>query len=112
MLDESIDHRLGVFARHPDQHHVTRMTLNECCDLAVVAARYQVAFPVARNGTVLNLGRALPDRDGVADPAVVFCLLRVMTRSTHRPGFPKTLYKLLFQGASGLDEQRFIDRLV
>ena len=45
MLDQCVDHRLGVFALDPDQHHVTGMALNEGRDLAVVAAEQQVTFP-------------------------------------------------------------------
>ena len=39
------------------------------------------SFPVTGYGTVLNLGRPLSDRDGVADSAVVLGLLCVMTRT-------------------------------
>ena len=74
-----VDHRLGVFALDPDQHHVTGMALNEGRDLAVVAAEQQVTFPVARHRPVLSLCWALADRDSVRDPAVIARLLRVMT---------------------------------
>ena len=54
MLDEGIDYRLGVFAGYSDQHHVTRMTFNQGCDLAVVTANDQITFPVSRNGSILD----------------------------------------------------------
>ncbi len=55
------------------------MPLHQGRDLAVVAAAQQITFPVTRYGAILNLGWPFPDRDRVADPAVVLCLLRVMT---------------------------------
>ncbi len=78
LLDECVDHRLGIFARHPGQHHVTRVTLDKCRDLAAVTATDKITFPVTGYSTVFNLGRTLSDRDGIADPAVVLGLLRVM----------------------------------
>jgi hypothetical protein len=63
MLDECIDHRLGVFAGYPYQHHVTCMTFNQGCDLTVVAADYQVTFPVSWNRSILDCGWSLPYRD-------------------------------------------------
>ncbi len=52
LLDQSIDHRLGVFARHPDQHDKPCVALYQCRDLTVVAAAQQVTFPVTRYGTL------------------------------------------------------------
>ena len=37
MFDERINDGLGVFAGHSDEHHVTRLTLNQGRDLAVMA---------------------------------------------------------------------------
>ena len=54
MLYESVDDCLGVFSGDPDQHHVTRMTFNQGCDLAVVATYDQVTFPVTWHRTLLN----------------------------------------------------------
>jgi len=54
MLDERVDYRLGVFAGHSDQHHVTRMTLNQGRDLAVMTTDDQIAFPVSWNGSILD----------------------------------------------------------
>jgi len=79
LLNECVDHRLCIFARHPAQHDKPCVALYQCRDLTVVAAEQQVTFPVTRYGAVLNLGRTFPDRDCVADPAVILCLLRVMT---------------------------------
>ena len=78
LLDKRVDLRLGVLALDPDQHHVARVAFHQGGDLAVVAAEQQVTFPVARHCTVLDLGGALTDRDGVGDPAVIARLLRVM----------------------------------
>ena len=38
LLNECVDHRLGIFARHPVQHDKPRVTLDKRRDLAVVAA--------------------------------------------------------------------------
>ena len=54
MLDQRVNDGLGVFALHPDQHDVTRMTFHQCCNLAVVAADEQVAFPVTRDGSIFH----------------------------------------------------------
>ena len=78
LLDECVDHCLGIFTRHPDQHDKPRVTLDQRRDLTVVTTTDKITFPVTGYGTILNLGRPLPDRDGVADPAVVFGLLCVM----------------------------------
>ena len=81
-------------------------------DLTVVAAHDQVAFPVTWNSAILDRGRSLSDRYRVGDPAVVLCLLCVVTRTTHRTRLAKMLNKLFFKGPAGLDEEALVDRLV
>lgn len=48
VLDQRIDDRLGIFAVDLHQHHVACLTFHERRDLAVLAAKQQVAFPVTR----------------------------------------------------------------
>ncbi len=67
---------------------------------------------MARHGAILSLGRALADRDGVGDPAVIGGLLRMVARAAHPARAPQMLQQLFLQGPAGLDEQRAIDRLV
>jgi len=69
VLDECVDHRLGVLARHSDQHHIARVALHQRRDLAIVATEQQVTFPVARYGSIRSLSRTLPDRYRVRDLA-------------------------------------------
>jgi len=53
LLDECVDHCLCVFARRPDQHHVTCVTFDKRRDLAVVAATDKITFPVTRYSAIL-----------------------------------------------------------
>ncbi len=78
LLDQRIDHRLGVLALHPGQHHVAGMAFHQGGDLAVVAAEQEVTLPVAGHGTIFNLGRPFADRHGIGNAAVIVRLLRVM----------------------------------
>lgn len=38
LIDQGINHRLGIFASHPNQHHVASMAFDQSGDLAIVAA--------------------------------------------------------------------------
>ena len=55
------------------------MTFNQGCDLAVLATEQEIALPVTRYSTILNLGRSLTDGDGVFYPATICRFLRVMS---------------------------------
>jgi hypothetical protein len=54
------------------------MTLDQDCDLAVLAAEQEITLPVTRYRTILSLGRAFPDRHRIGNPAMIGCLLRVV----------------------------------
>jgi len=47
LFDERRDNAFGVLVRNLDQHHVARMALDKCCDIAVPRSADQVALPVA-----------------------------------------------------------------
>ena len=49
LLDERGYYRLGVLARHLGQHQITRMTLDQGRDVAVVRPGQEIAFPMARH---------------------------------------------------------------
>ena len=91
MANECVDDRLGVLARRPNQHHVTRLSFHQRRDLAVVAAEQQVAFPVTRDGPILSLRGLLADRYGVGDLAQPFALERLVPRTAHRSRLAKIL---------------------
>src|SRR6266404_5321924 len=61
LLDERGDCRLGVLTCHLGQHHVTRMTLDQGRDVAVVRPGQQIAFPMARHRPIFNRRRSLTD---------------------------------------------------
>src|ERR1700704_5879827 len=46
LLDERRDDALGILVRGLDQHHVARMALDKCCDIAVPRSATQVTIPV------------------------------------------------------------------
>src|SRR5665213_1319914 len=96
MLHQGVDYGLGVFAVHLGHHYVTCLPFHQSDDLAVVGTEDQITFPVTRHGSILRRWWALADRDRVADPAVILCLLRVTARATHCPRSPKVLQQLLF----------------
>src|SRR5690349_17436272 len=64
LLDERRDDAFGILVRDLDQHHVARMALDKCCDIAVPRSTDQVALPVAWDRTIFN--RCRPFSDGTA----------------------------------------------
>ena len=67
MLDERVNNGLSIFFAHRREHHVARLAFDEGRDLAVLAAKQQVAFPVPRKRPVFDCGRPLPDRYRIPD---------------------------------------------
>jgi hypothetical protein len=68
--------------------------------------------PVAGNGTILDLGRPIPDRDGIDDlPARLACRRRSFA-PPHDPAAAQMHQKLLLENATRLNEQAFVDRLM
>ena len=60
------DHR-RVFDRHLDQHGKARMAFFQSCNVAVLGAGQQIAFPMTRNRSVFRFRGSFPDRDGIND---------------------------------------------
>src|SRR5260370_40063016 len=52
---------LATDTGHLGQHHVTRMTLDQGRDIAVVRPGQQIAFPMARHRPIFNRRRSLTD---------------------------------------------------
>ncbi len=67
---------------------------------------------MAGHRPVLGLGWPLADRHRTNNAAMIGGLLRVMPGPTHAAATSEMLNQLLLQGATGLDEQRLVDRLV
>ena len=65
LFDQSLHHRRSALVRNLDQHHIARLTLDERGYMGVVEACDQIPLPMARNRTILDLGRALTDRDRI-----------------------------------------------
>ena len=112
LLDQCTYHRLGILARHSNEHHVARMSLDQGCDLAVVTAAEEITFPVTRDGSIFCLGRSFTDRYSIDNMAVIRRLLRVMPRAAYRTCASQMPGQLLLQGPAGLDVQGLVDRLV
>jgi hypothetical protein len=68
---------VAILSVHLDQHDKARAAFDQCGDVAVFGTALKIAFPVARDGTILDLGRSVPDRYGINDlPASGLPLLR------------------------------------
>ena len=67
--DQRRDDAFGILISDLDQHHVARMALDKCCDIAVPRSANQVALPVAWDRTIFNRCRSFPDGYGILDLA-------------------------------------------
>ena len=47
-------HRLRVLGANLDEHEVTRLSLHQRDDLAIVRPEHQISFPVTWHGAILN----------------------------------------------------------
>jgi len=52
---------LGVFSFDPDQNRKSRLPLYQSGDMGIGAAGNQVAFPMARNSSILDFWGAVTD---------------------------------------------------
>ena len=64
------------------------------------------------NGSVLNIGRPLPDRDGINDLSAPSPIGIGPDRAPQSPARPQVIHQFLFQHPAGLNEETSIDRLV
>ena len=62
-----------------------------------MASEHQVSFPVPRHRSILDRGRALADRHGIDNSAVIVGLLRMVARTTHGSGSPQMRLQFLLQ---------------
>ena len=69
LFDQGCRNALGVLVRDFSQHDKTGMPLNQRGDVTVVRTRDQIALPMARNGTIIDLSRAFTNGDSILDCA-------------------------------------------
>ena len=101
----------GAASWEREQHHVAAVTFDEGPERSQPFAHHQVAFPVSGHRPVIGFGGSFGDHDRVADLAFAG-RVPFRARVPHRPSAAQTLGELVAQSASGLDEQRQIDRFV
>ncbi len=95
-----------------DENDVASRAFNDRGHLGPVTTQQQVTLPVAGNGAVLGFGRSFADRHGVFDLGSPLPGHGVVQVAASRPTGPQMLLQLLGQDATGLHEQRLVDRLV
>jgi hypothetical protein len=95
-----------------DENHVATGPLHQGSNGGEAAlANDQVAFPVARDGTILGLGWAVADHDHVPDPARPR-KLGPLVRAPLRAPRAQAGSQFLSKRPTRLDKERAIDRLV
>src|SRR5258708_39111360 len=112
LLDERRDDAFGILVRDLDQHHVARMALDKCCDIAVPRSANQVTLPVGWDRTIFNRCRSFSNGYGIldlAEPVPFQAGVPGAADRAFRSQWPK---QLCFQHPSRLSEQAAIDRLV
>ncbi len=95
-----------------DQHHIARMPFDERCDVAVLRAADQIAFPVTGNGAVLDRRGALADRHGILDLAEAIALEAGVPGSADGAPGAQMLQQFLLQNAPRLYVQASVDGFV
>ena len=93
-----------------EQHDEPRRPLDQCGYAGVIRSHDQVALPVARNRTVLDLGWALGNHDHPGDQPGPRSAGAVWSDAWH--GRFVVMVQLAAQFASGLDEERQVNGLV
>ena len=67
---------------------------------------------MAGNGAILDLGWAIPDRDGINDLAPRLACRACSLAPPHDPAAAKMGHQFLLENATRLNEQAFVDRLM
>src|SRR2546423_15304621 len=98
------DYRPGVLTCHLGQHQVTRMTLDQGRDVAVLRPGQEIAFPMARHRPIFNRCRSLTDRDDILDLPPSIADETRLFRSTDRALRPKMAKQLFFEHPAGLNK--------
>src|ERR1019366_8933466 len=106
------DHGSRIFAGHFDQNGKSRMTFYERRDGTVLGAADESAFPMTRNGAVLDLCGPFSNGNGVDDLTLVVSAITRVPRAADPPLESKMLNKLFLQHSARLNEQAAINRFV
>jgi hypothetical protein len=80
--------------------------------LRIASTAKEIAFPVAGDRAFLDGRRAITNRYCIDDPVSGLPFIRGRSGASHYAARAEMVLKLLFQRASGLDEQRSVDRLM
>src|SRR5271165_4013466 len=99
------DDAFGILVRDLDQHHVARMALDKCCDIAVPRSANQVALPVAWDRTIFNRSWSFSDGYGILDLAEPVPFQAGVPGAADRAFRSQVLKQLFFQHAARLNEQ-------
>ena len=97
--------------REMQQHREPTGALDQSPDRRAVHTKDQIALPVARHSTVINLSRPLADQQLISHKAAVAPRCPV-PGSPQRPTCPQASGQFAAQRSPALDIQRLIDRLV
>jgi hypothetical protein len=80
--------------------------------MAVGTSRKKVSLPVARNCTIFNVSRSLPDRNGVNNLTAWLTLCRRFPATSHHAVRSQVREQFFLQDTASLNEKAFIDRLM
>lgn len=98
-------HRGGVFAVEADEHDEARVTFDERRYVGVSGSREKVAFPMPRDGAILDSCRTFADRHGVNNLATRLSGRARVLRSAHRPTTPEMRDERFLEYSAALHEQ-------
>ncbi len=99
-------------AREFEQHHVSATALLQSRNEAVVWSTQKISFPVPWNSSVFDARGPLANGDSIFDLTTSVFAHFLMPGAPQLAFGSKVLNQLLLQGPTGLDIERFIDRLV
>src|SRR5579862_1364808 len=88
------------------------MTLYERCDVTILRASQQIAFPMSGDGSVFDLRRSFSNGNGVDDLTLVVPAITRVPRAANSPLEAKVLNQFLFQHSPRLNEQTTINGFV
>ena len=110
--NQGADNAVAVLATDLDQYDKPRAAFDQRGDMAVSGTTQQIAFPMAGNGAVLDLCRAVTNREGIYDLPPRLPRSCCRSAPAHDPAAAQLGQQLPLENATRLNEQAFVDRLV